>query len=94
MRLLLSELIDTQWDVNIIVEPLGCKAVKYVKQHTDVNIIVEPLDNSLDGELIDTQWDVNGLEKSVRNRAYTELIDTQWDVNKVYWSLKDIKNEN
>ena len=30
----------------------------------------------------------------LKGEVFTELIDTQWDVNKVYWSLKEIKNEN
>ena len=45
-------------------------------------------------ELIDTQWDVNEYSNEVLGEGFYELIDTQWDVNKVYWSLKEIKNEN
>ena len=80
----ISELIDTQWDVNISVSAteklksaginryiVGCKLSSSVG-YTNYN-----------SELIDTQWDVNIKKGTLVFGVISELIDTQWDVNKV-----------
>ena len=76
-----SELIDTQWDVNDLMKILtachtginryivGCKYRQCRCPHQNIR------------ELIDTQWDVNVNKDSDSQGKIVELIDTQWDVN-------------
>ena len=56
----LMELIDTQWDVNVIEYNKGfLNAKELIDTQWDVNYTIKAIKTALIKELIDTQWDVN-----------------------------------
>ena len=78
----LEELIDTQWDVNLITSSKACSdKTELIDTQWDVNLydVVDVSDSPV--ELIDTQWDVNYIKEICIAGSVIELIDTQWDVN-------------
>ena len=62
------ELIDTQWDVNLVVDvSFSVPALELIDTQWDVNVNDLPDLNDVTLELIDTQWDVNIVVEPMDN---------------------------
>ena len=62
-----NELIDTQWDVNIIVEPLDNSLDGGINRYiVGCKYARKGANNKVACELIDTQWDVNFSDNELK----------------------------
>ena len=89
---LVSELIDTLWNVNPDQISKGLYQRQRINRYimecksTCVNYGLQVL-----YELIDTLWNVNGSERQHTSTGRRELIDTLWNVN-VSFTLSTFKS--
>ena len=91
----LMELIDTLWNVNMDANRYKQRYVPRINRYImKCKFSTSAHRNFRYWELIDTLWNVNGNTRDIREGELSELIDTLWNVNAEVYNCRCTQRTN